>query len=382
MNKFKIALFAVLAMFVFTGCSVTKSADSVIKINDTVITRGEFDKAFDAIASNGMFAQMGIDVKKDPDNTFALMMREKVVSELVVKALLNDEMTKNKITVSKEELENAEKEIVGKFGTKEQFQQLLKTNGVTYDAFKKDLEDEIKMKKYVDSIAMVSIGESEAKKYYDENPDKFNYPQRVRASHILIASNPEQIKAKLKEKDKNISDEDLNKKTEEMMKDNKAKAEKICADVKKAPGSFSKIAQTASQDPVSALKGGDLGFFAKDEMVDAFAEKAFSMKPGSISDVVTTQYGFHIIKVTDRNEAGTMPFEECKQDIINYLESQDKVEILKNKIESLRKSAKIEYFDNNYNPEEIQKKIKASYEKNPEANQDFAGENKEQAESK
>lgn len=371
MNKLKIALFALAAMIVFTGCSVKKNDTDIIKINDTVITKSEFDKAYESAASNNMFSQMGIDLKDEPNNVFALMIREKVISELIVKALLNEEMEKNKITVSKEEFENAEKDLIGKFGSKEQFLQVLKLNGVSYDKFKKDMEEEIKMKKYVDSIAMVSVGESEAKKYYDENIDKFKYPKRVRASHILISSNPEQIKAKLKADNKDISDEELQKKTDEIMEKNRKKAEELQAKVKAAPKTFAKVAKENSQDTGSAIRGGDLGFFGKEEMVEPFAEKAFSMAPNTISEVVETPYGYHIIMVTDRSEAGTLSFEKAKKDIINYLESLDKVDILKNKIENLRREAKIEYFDENYNPENIQKKIQDSVKENPEAQKTF-----------
>ena len=366
MNKLKVALFSFLAIFVFTGCSIHKNAEDIIKINDTVITKTEFNKAYDTVASNNMFTQMGIDLKSDPNNVFALMMKEKVVSELVVKALLNDEMDKRKISATKEEIKNIKKDIVSKFGSKEQFNQILKTNGVTYEQFKKDLEDEIKLKKFVDSIAMVSVGEKEAKKYYDENIDKFKYPKRVRASHILIAANPEQIKAKLKEQNKEITDEDLESKTNEQMELAKKTAQSLQAKVKAAPSTFAKVAKENSQDAATAIRGGDLGFFAKDEMVEAFANKAFSMKPNTISEVIQTPYGYHIILVTDRSEAGQLSFEESKKDIISYLESQDKVDILKNKIEALRKEAKIEYLDENYNPENIQKQIKEASSDNPE----------------
>ncbi len=371
MNKLKAVIFALLAMIVLTGCSVKKNDNDVIKINDIVITKAEYDKAYEAMSSNNIFAQMGINVKDDPDNVFALMMKEKVVSELIVKALLNEEMEKNNITVSKEELENAEKEVVGRFGSKEQFQQLLKVNGITYDKFKKDIEEEIKMKKYVDSIAMVSVGEAEAKKYYDENPDKFKYPKRVRASHILVSSNPEQIKIKLKEENKDITDEELAEKVKEQMEANRKKAQELQAKVKSAPKTFAKVAKESSQDTASAVRGGDLGFFAKEEMVEPFASKAFAMKPNTISEVVQTPYGYHIIMVTDRSEAGTVPFEKSKKEIISYLESLDKVEILKNKVENLRKEAKIEYYDESYNPENIQKKIKESAKENPELQKSF-----------
>ena len=372
MNKFKVAVFALLAMFVFTGCSLKKNDNDLIKINNTVITKKEFDKAYESVTSNNMFAQMGIDLKEDTDNIFALMMREKVVAELIVKALLNEEIEKNKITVNREEKAKAEKEVVDRFGSKEQFEQILKMNGITYDKFQKDIEEEVKLKKFVESISLVSVGESEAKKYYDANQDKFKYPKRVRASHILIASNPMQIQMQLRADNKDISQEELEKKTNKIMADNLKKAEDILKKVKNAPTTFAKAAKEHSQDTASAIRGGDLGFFAKEEMVEAFANKAFEMAPNTISDVVQTPYGYHIIMVTDRNEAGVLSFEQSKKDIINYLESQDKVDILKNKIEALRKEAKIEYYDENYNPEVIQKKIKEAAKENPQLKQNFS----------
>ncbi len=376
MNKLKIAVFALISVFIFTGCSLKKHDNDLIKINDTVITKSEYDNAYESVTSNNMFAQMGIDLKNDPDNVFALMMRDKVVSELIIKAILNEEMEKNKITVSKEELANAEKEIMARYGgSKEQFVQILKMNGVSYDKFKKDLEDEIKMKKFVDSIAMVSIGEIEAKKYYNENQDKFKYPKRVRASHILIAANPEQYKAKLRNENKDITDEELAVKTKEFMDAQLKIAKEIQAKVKRSPSSFAVVAKEKSQDAASAVRGGDLGFFSKDEMVEPFANKAFDMAPNTISEVIQTPYGYHIIMVTDRNEAGTLSFEQSKKDIINYLESMDKVDILKNKIEELRKEAKIQYFDENYNPEIIQKKIREAAKDNPEINKTFEQQN-------
>lgn len=365
MNKFKVVAFALLAMFVFTGCSVKNNSD-VIKINDTVITKSEYEKAYDSVVSGKMFEQMGIDLKKDPDNIFALMMKEQVVSSLIVKTLLNEEMDKRKITVSKEEIADGEKEIISRFGTKEQFEQILKSNGVSYKKFKKDLEDEIRMKKFVDSVAMVSIGESVAKKYYDDNIDKFKYPKRVRASHILISANENQIAEKIKEENKDISEEELKTKVQDEMNAKKEKAQKLQAQLKNLPKNFAKLAKENSEDIVSAARGGDLGFFAKEEMVPTFANVAFSIAPNTISDVVKTDFGYHIIMVTDRNEAGTLTFEQSKKDIINYLEGRDKVEILKSKIESLKNEAKIEYLDSSFNPEEIQKKIKAEAEKSPE----------------
>lgn len=366
MNKIKVLTLAMLTMFLFSGCSIRNSNNDIIKVNDTVITKSDFDKAFKEVTSNNMFKQMGVDIVNDSDNIISLMMKEQVVSSLIVNSLLNDEMEKRKIKATKEEIEEAEKEIVSKFGSKEQFEQILKANGVTYSAFKKDLQEQIKMKKYVDSIAMVSIGDAVAKKYYDENIDKFKYPKSVRASHILIAANINSIKEKIKAENKDMPEEEVEAKAQEQIQEKYKKAKEIQAKLKKNPKDFAKLAKENSDDAVSALKGGDLGFFAKEQMLEPFANAAFALAPNTISDVVKTDYGYHIIMVTDRKEAGTLSFEQSKKDIINYLEGQDKVDILKNKVASLRKEAKIEFIDNNYNPEEIQKRIKEQAEKNPE----------------
>ena len=113
-------------------------------------------------------------------------------------------------------------------------------------------------------------------------------------------------------------------------------------------------------------------------MVEAFSDKAFSMAPNTISEVVQTPYGYHIIMVTDRTEPGTVAFDKAKKDIINYLESLDKVDILKNKVENLRREAKIEYFDENYNPEVIQQKIKEAAKDNPQAQNNFDNQQNQQ----
>ena len=95
---------------------------------------------------------------------------------------------------------------------------------------------------------MVSVGESEAKKYYDSNLDKFKFPKRVRASHILITANAQQIANQLKEENKEITEADLQAKVEKTMKELKQKAEKLQAQVKKAPTTFAKVATENSEE--------------------------------------------------------------------------------------------------------------------------------------
>lgn len=127
-------------------------------------------------------------------------------------------------------------------------------------------------------IPGIKVDEAELKKFYDENASKFQGSEQRRASHILIGFGVNATPAQKQQA--------------------KAKAEEILADVKKTPKSFEALAVKNSQDPGSAVKGGDLGSFGRGAMVKPFEEAAFSMKVNEISNLVESEFGFHIIKVT------------------------------------------------------------------------------------
>lgn len=359
----KLKLFAAVASMslLLCGC-VNKNA--VITVNGDAITKQQYEKAFDAVADNSMFSQMGIDLKKDQNSFLHLMLKDRVVNELIVKKLLDQEIDKKHIKVSKEDMDKQLKEIIDKVGSKEKFNELLKQNGVTAAQFKKDLEDEVKIQKLVDNLAVVSISEKDAKDFYNKNITKFKYPDKVRASHILISANAEELKAKLASEQK-IGGAVLDEAVKKEMADKKVKAEKLLAEVKKNPKEFAKLAKDNSDDTMSAKMGGDLGFFGKEEMVEAFSKTAFSMKPNAISAIVTTPYGYHIILVTDRKAAGIEPFEKVKGEIGTFLENQEKVKVLQQFVDTLKNNAKIEYQDASFNPAEIQKALKEQAKNNP-----------------
>ena len=125
------------------------------------------------------------------------------------------------------------------------------------------------------------------------------------------------------------------------------------------------MAKENSDDTISAKQGGDLGFFAKEEMVEPFAKAAFAMKPNTLSEIVVTPYGYHIIYVTDRKKAGAESFDKVKPEIKSFLENQEKVKVLQEYVNTLKNNAKIEYKDASFNPEVIQKQLKEQAKKNP-----------------
>lgn len=367
-------LFAMLAISatLLTGCTFNQK-ETIIKVNGQDITKAQFDEVFNKAASNSMFAQMGIDVKKDTNSFLYLMLKDKAVNELIVRTLINQEMEKRHISVTKEDTDKELMSIIDKIGSKEKFNEILKQNGISSSQFKKDLYEEVKMKKLVNTLSNVQISEADAKKFYKENLNKFKYPDKVRASHILISANPEEIKEKIASEpaNKNLSKTELQAKVEKELAAKLEKAKKILEEVKKAPENFEKLAKENSDDTTSAKQGGDLGFFAKQEMVEPFAKAAFTQKPNTVSDIVKSPYGYHIILVKDRMQAGQEPYEKVKGEIMTYLENQAQVKVLENLIESLKKQAKIEYVNPEYNPALIQESLKKQAKSNPTAKEEI-----------
>lgn len=353
----------------FAGCGL-KSGEAIIKVNDQNITQGQFDAEFDKQAGNGIAKALGIDVKDDKNSFLYMLIKDRVVNELIVKALLNQEMQKRGIEVTNKDVDDAVKEIIDKVGSKEQLDALLKQNGISNSQFKKDLKEEVKMKKLAKELGSSNVSDAEAKKFYNDNISKFKHPDKVRASHILISVNPQEIEEVVKSdpNNKNIDETAVKAKVAAEVQAKEAKANQILAEAKKNPTQFAKLAKENSEDTATANKGGDLGFFAAKEMVPEFSKAAFSMKPNTISDKpVKTQFGYHIIMVTDRSAAGQDPFEKVKPSIKAYLENQKQIELIDKLTESLKKSAKIEYINTSYDPANIQKGVQESIKNSGEA---------------
>lgn len=343
----------------FAGCGL-KSGEAIIKVNNQNITQGQFDAEFDKQAGNGIAKALGVNVKDDKNSFLYLLIKDRVVNELIVKSLLNEEIEKRGITVSNQDVEDAVKEIIDKVGSKEQLDALLKQNGISNANFKKDLKEEVKMKKLAKELGSSTVSDAEAKKFYNENIAKFKHPDKVRASHILISVNPQEIEEVVKSEpaNKGLDETAIKAKVNAEIQAKEAKAKELLSEAKKNPTQFAKLAKENSEDTATANKGGDLGFFAAKEMVPEFSKAAFAMKPNTISDKpVKTQFGYHIIMVTDRSAAGQEPFEKVKPSIKAYLENQKQIALIDKLTESLKKSAKIEYVNPEYNPENIQKGV-------------------------
>ncbi len=352
----RVLLTLLASALIFSGCGFKK--DVIIKVNNQAITKAQFDKAYQKASKNSQLAQMGIDIPEDENNLMYLMVKDRVINELIVKELVRQEMEKRNITVSNDETEKERQKMIDKIGSKEKFNDILSQNGISNSQFEEDLAQEIKMKKLVNIIHPVNVTDAQAKAFYDKNVSKFKYPDRVRASHILIAANPVEMKEHLKSKNTSMTEEEINIKVQEEMLQRYQKAVSIEKQIKNTPEKFEAIARDESDDTVTAKNGGDIGFFSQKDMVKPFADVAFKQKPNTISEVVQTPYGFHIIKVTDRKAAGQEPFLKVKEQLKQYIAAQEQVKALEQYLNGLKARAVVQYVNDSYDPVKIEAKMK------------------------
>jgi peptidyl-prolyl cis-trans isomerase C len=168
---------------------------------------------------------------------------------------------------------------------------------------------------YLDQESKKAVTPEAARKLYDETVKGIAPETEVRARHVLVETEDE--------------------------------AKKAYGRVKGGED-FAKVASELSKDPGSKTDGGDLGFFTKDRMVEPFAEAAFKMEPGQISEPVKSQFGWHVIKVEEKRTKPVPSFEEMKEQVENYLARKAQQDI----IMGLRQKAKIERFDQPAKPAE------------------------------
>lgn len=357
MKLSKVLLSGVFVLAALTGCNIDKSA--IIKVNGEPITKSSYEEIYDREISSPQYKQFS-GFLKDEDSIMSLMLKDRIVNELILKEIINQEVEKRKIEVTEDEIQARKNEIAEKIGSEEKVEELLKRNNISEKQFDKDIENEIKIDKLIEATQSTKVSEKEVKDFYNKNIASFNYPERVRASHILIQVNPAQIKQEIIAQDKKgeLTSDEIDKKTKEAVDNKMNFTKEVLNKVKANPENFAALAKQYSDDKVSALKGGDLGFFTRKDMVKPFADAAFNLKPGTVSDIVVTDYGNHIIIVTDKAAAGIQPFEKMKNEIQTYLEQKKKIDVLTSLLDGLKASAKVEFVDENYDLKNIQNKIK------------------------
>jgi peptidyl-prolyl cis-trans isomerase C len=291
----------------------------VARVSGRPITEKQVVEVIDQLASQ---KRMSLDQLRERNT----LLFKDAVDNLVTIALLKNQAQQQHVTVDKAAVDQQLQQISQRFSSREQFQKALAAQSITEADLRKNVEESITLQLVIDEAVKDVPGatEEDVKKFYDENPEKFEMQERVHAAHILLRvdahSTPEQ-KAEIKKE-----------------------LEGIRADIESKAITFAEAAAKYSQDPSNAQKGGDLGFFTRGQMVKPFEEAAFTTQPGTLSPIVETQFGYHIIQVIEVKPAGKASLEEAKADVKRYLDQMDRRKASQKFVDELKAKATIEMF--------------------------------------
>lgn len=232
-----------------------------------------------------------------------------VLDQLILVQLIDDAAQKAGVSMSPAEVDQQYDQIRSQFATADQFDQALQQAGLTPSLLRQQIRINGLLTQLVSPL--VTVTEKDIQSYYDQNKAQLGEPAQVRARHILVSTQAE---------------------AEELVKELRAGAD------------FAKLAQAHSIDTGSAKQGGELGFFTQDQMVPEFAQAAFSLPVGQISDPVKTQYGYHIIQVEEKKEAQIPSLDQVRSRIQDTLRSQRLDQMVPLWIQQLEATASIQRF--------------------------------------
>jgi peptidyl-prolyl cis-trans isomerase C len=260
-----------------------------------------------------------------PLNAEQMKRYESRIRETMInRSLLLQQAQSEGIEASNRLVDKALDEFKSTFPDDNAFQQALTEMEITEEQIQNQFKDGLTIKALIDKevVQKISVTDAQVRKYYDDNPDTFRRPEQVKASHILIKV-PENA-------------------SEAQKANALAAIEALKVRIDNGEN-FAVLAQEHSDCP-SKSKGGDLGFFGSEQMVPPFSKAAFDLQPGQVSEVVETRFGYHLIKLTERQEAQTLAFNDVKDEIATRLRQEQERTEIDQYIQKLTKEADIQRF--------------------------------------
>ena len=308
------------------GCSKSNDSDVVATVNGENITVKEYKSTLELYKENleSMYGTAIWDTEVEKGVKYKDTFKDIMLDQMIDIEAVTQQAKKDGLAPSKEEVDKAFDELKKNIDADEAYKKALQEKGIDDTYLRQQQEQDLTIQNYKENFDKnVKITDEEMQKYYNEHKKDY-YKDEVKASHILISTVDDNGKELSEAKKK-----EAKKKAEEVLKKAKSGEE------------FSELAKEYSDDKGSAENGGDLGYFTKGQMVQPFEEAAFSLKPGEISGIVESEYGYHIIKVYDKIDE-QLPFNDVKDEIKNIL-IEDKYVA---SIEDISKKAKVEKYEN------------------------------------
>lgn len=273
--------------------------DALAQVNEEVITLEEFKNELKDIKLEHE------ELPEDPESLDQL--KTALLDQIIDRKLILGEARRIDIRVSEEEINKAILALKRDYAG-ESFRAMLEYRGMSFEGWKQRLKEKLMAEKLINTVAQFDapIEEKSVKQYYEEHIEEYSFPEQVRARQIVVATEEE--------------------------------AKEILRRLRKGEN-FEKLAREKSMMP-ERISGGDLGFFARGEMPEAF-DAVFSLKVDGVSKVIKSPYGYHIFKVEEKAEAKVREFNEVKDEIVHQMRKKKREEIYYDWLSGLRAKAKI-----------------------------------------
>ena len=321
---------AISIVLLFCGVSVAQDKAAPAKTADKALPAKVASVNGVTISGDDLIKEFNIFLQRTgrPQESMPAAEQDQIKSDildgLIEQELLYQQSRTLGIQIENEKVNQQMDAIKQRYATEAEFQETLTSMQISELEVKKQIERGLAIREVIEQkvAAGIVIEESDSKAFYDGNPQFFMQPERVKASHILI-----KVEKNASEADKTVA----RKKIEDLRKQIQGGA------------AFADLAKTHSEGP-SNVRGGDLGFFQRGQMVKPFEDAAFALDKDQLSDIVETDYGYHLILVTDKVPEKKFSYAEVKDRLAAKLK-QDKVEVeARIYIDTLKKGAKVEKF--------------------------------------
>ncbi len=289
--------------------------EPVQKVNGSVITRAAVQRRLQLLLDRrGPVQPTGLEEIR--------LLRREALEQLIAAELLYQEAGKSPVKNLDELVAQRIEQYRNRLPSDDAFARSLEEAGLSLPLLQQEVRKELVVSDFVDNTfgQKVSVSEEEALSFYEENREKFKTGSSVRASQILVA-----VKEPCGERDR---------------KEALEKAERLLQRVRQGEN-FGVIAQMES-DCASKVRGGDLGFFSRGDANPRIGQMAFALKPGEISNIVQTPYGYHILKLTEKRPPRLETYDEARVEIFQLLKREKTMKLAAEHVAQLRARARVE----------------------------------------